>query len=116
MTAMQSGQTEVQMQGVEFWSNVCENEALLIADAEDAADERRTPETPCYYYAKGALPQLVPALLQLLSTADADDDTDDWTVAKVRNFFVCGGFFVVFCVCLCLVCWACIPRKGMFKI
>jgi importin subunit beta-1 len=85
MAAMRSGEATVQLQGIEFWSNVCENEISLIAEAQEAADARQAPENICYYYAKGALAELVPILLELLTTTDIHDDPDEWTVAKVSG-------------------------------
>lgn len=82
MTAMQDANPEVQLQGIEFWSNVCDNEINLINDMEEAQRNKRVPEEQCFFYTRGALDQLVPLVLQLMTTASEDDDTDDWTVSK----------------------------------
>ena len=44
---------EVALQGIEFWSNVCEEEIALAVEAEEAQEQGRTPENISRHYAKG---------------------------------------------------------------
>jgi hypothetical protein len=42
--AMKSDTDEVALQGIEFWSNVCDEEVDLQIEASEAAEEGRPPE------------------------------------------------------------------------
>lgn len=66
---MKSEVDEIALQGIEFWSTVCDEEInLAIADTE--AEESGQPTQSTSYsrnYAKGALQYLVPILMQKLT-------------------------------------------------
>lgn len=52
---MKSDIDEVALQGIEFWSNVCDEEVDLAIEASEAAEQGRPPERTSRFYAKGAL-------------------------------------------------------------
>ena len=95
MDAMKSNHDEIALQGIEFWSNVCDEEYDLQLDQQEVSDiigemffvsiidlkaqeQNRQPERTSRYYARGALPYLVPVLLQRLTMQEESDDDDDW--------------------------------------
>lgn len=55
LEAMKSEIDEVALQGIEFWSNVCDEEVDLAIEASEAAELGRPPERTSRFYAKGAL-------------------------------------------------------------
>ena len=44
LDAMKSEHDDVALQGIEFWSNVCDEEYDLMIEAAEAAENGRTPE------------------------------------------------------------------------
>ena len=83
--AMKSGIDEVALQGIEFWSNVCDEEMDLAIEASEAAEQGQPPENTSKFYAKGALQYLVPVLTQTLTKQDENDDDDDWNPSHQRR-------------------------------
>ena len=67
LEAMKSDTEEVALQGIEFWSNVCDEEVDLQIEASEASETGRPPEHVSRFYAKGALQFLVPALMMSLT-------------------------------------------------
>ena len=67
MEAMKSEVDEVALQGIEFWSNVCDEEVDLAIEASEALEFGRPPQRTSRFYAKGALQYLVPLLIQTLT-------------------------------------------------
>lgn len=53
--------------GIEFWSNVSDEEVDLAIEDSEAADFGRPPTRTSRFYAKGALQYLVPILTQKLT-------------------------------------------------
>ncbi|CAF5096958.1 unnamed protein product, partial [Rotaria socialis] len=45
-------------------------------------EQNRQPERTSRYYARGALPYLVPVLLQRLTMQEETDDDDEWNPCK----------------------------------
>ncbi|KAF6734972.1 Importin subunit beta-1 [Oryzias melastigma] len=83
--AMKSDIDEVALQGIEFWSNVCDEEMDLAIEASEASEQGRPPEHTSKFYAKGALQYLVPILTQTLTKQDENDDDDDWNPCKAAG-------------------------------
>uniref|UniRef100_A0A914D9W3 Importin N-terminal domain-containing protein n=1 Tax=Acrobeloides nanus TaxID=290746 RepID=A0A914D9W3_9BILA len=79
--AMKNETDEIALQGIEFWSNVCEEELNLAAEAEEAQEQGIAPQHVSRHYAKGALPHILPILTQTLTKQDEDDE-DEWIPAK----------------------------------
>ena len=63
---MKSETDEVALQGIEFWSTVCDEEADLAIEAVEASESGCPPEQTSRFYVKGAMPYLVPILLATL--------------------------------------------------
>ncbi|KHJ96355.1 HEAT repeat protein [Oesophagostomum dentatum] len=85
LQAINSEVPEVALQGIEFWSNVCEEEITLSLEAEEAAENNRVPEQVSRHYAKGAVPHICPLMLEILTHQDENDDDDDWTPSKAAG-------------------------------
>lgn len=85
---MRSDIDEVALQGIEFWSNVCDEEVDLAIEASEAAEMGRPPEHTSKFYAKGALQYLVPVLMQTLTKQEEFDDDDDWNPCKAAGVCV----------------------------
>lgn len=80
----QTSSESVQLQAIEFWSTVCEVELDILERIED--DEHEEADQACFGFAKGALSQLLPALLWLLCQqsdeyGEGAGSSDDWTPA-----------------------------------
>lgn len=85
MQAIKSDQPDISLQGIEFWSNVCDEEIELAFEASEAADLGRPPSRTSKFYAKGALQFLVPSLLEILTKQDEDADDDEWNPCKAAS-------------------------------
>jgi len=85
LEAMKTETDEVALQGIEFWSNVCDEEVDLQIEASEASEQGRPPEHVSRFYAKGALQFLVPALMASLTKQDEYDDEDDWNPCKAAG-------------------------------
>lgn len=64
---MKSEVDEVALQGIEFWSNVSDEEVDLAIEDSEAAEVGRPPLRSSKFYAKGALQYLVPVLMTKLT-------------------------------------------------
>jgi importin subunit beta-1 len=82
---MKSPNEDVALQGIEFWSSVCEEESELQLELEEAMEEGRPPVNASRYYARGALQYLVPILLQRLTEQKDCDDDDEWNPCKAAG-------------------------------
>ncbi|ESN99747.1 hypothetical protein HELRODRAFT_101408 [Helobdella robusta] len=85
LEAMKSGIDQVAMQGIEFWSTVCDEEVDLSIEAAEASDQGRPPERTSKHYAKGALQYLVSILTQTLAKQEEYDDDDEWNPCKAAG-------------------------------
>ncbi|CAK8673507.1 unnamed protein product [Clavelina lepadiformis] len=83
--AMKSSEDDVCLQGIEFWSNVCEEEMDLSIELTEAYEAGRPPENSSKFYAKGALQYLVPILTDILARQEELDDEDDWNPSKAAG-------------------------------
>ena len=81
IVGMRSPNPDVATQAVEFWSSVCEEELDITAEIQEALEMGEQPERENYNFAKKALIEVLPVILQLLFRQDEDDD-DEWTVAN----------------------------------
>jgi importin subunit beta-1 len=88
VSAMKSNDDDVSLQGIEFWSSVCEEESELQIELEEAAEEGRAPTETSRYYARGALQYLVPILLQRLCEQKDSEDDDEWNPCKAAGVCV----------------------------
>ncbi|XP_046331579.1 importin subunit beta-1-like isoform X3 [Haliotis rufescens] len=85
MEAMESEVDEIALQGIEFWSTVCDEEVDLAIELSEAAEQGRPPERTSMFYAKGALQYLIPVLLISLAKQDEGDDDDEWNPCKAAG-------------------------------
>lgn len=82
LEAMKSENDQVALQGIEFWSNVCDEEIDLAIESQEAKNAGQTPEHMSRHYARGALSFLAPVLMEKLTRQEEHDDDDDWNPAK----------------------------------
>ena len=82
---MKSEEDDVILQGVEFWSSVCDEEIDLAIEATEAEENGTTAQSFSRFYAKGALQYLTPLLLQILSKQEEHDDEEDWSPHKAAG-------------------------------
>ena len=75
----------VALQAVEFWSTICEEEIELAIQAEDAAEFEEPADRESRHFARVALPQVLPVLLQLLSKQEEDATDDEWNVSMAAG-------------------------------
>lgn len=85
LEAMKSDIDEVALQGIEFWSNVSEEEVDLSMEEGEASDGGRPPVKVSRHYAKGALQYLVPVLMKKLTKQEEFDNEDDWNPSKAAG-------------------------------
>ena len=64
---MKSPHDFIALQGIEFWSTVCDEEADLAIEAVEAQEQGRQPEQSSKVYVRGAMQYLVPILLLRLA-------------------------------------------------
>ncbi|KAL8619198.1 Importin subunit beta-1 [Nucella lapillus] len=83
--AMENDVDEIALQGIEFWSTVCDEEVDLAIEFSEAAEQGRPPERTSMFYAKGALQYLVPLLLGTLAKQEEYDDDDEWNPCKAAG-------------------------------
>ncbi|KAK3754622.1 hypothetical protein QZH41_020544 [Actinostola sp. cb2023] len=79
---------EVSLQGIEFWSSVCDEEmdlAIELSEVSAAQEQNRTPEQTSRFYAKGALMHLIKPLTTCLTRQEEYDDEDDWVPSKAAG-------------------------------
>lgn len=82
LEAMRSENDQVGLQGIEFWSNVCDEEIDLAIESQEATESGQTPERVSRHYARGALQYLAPVLMEKLTKQEEFDDDDDWNPSK----------------------------------
>ncbi|XP_074642398.1 importin subunit beta-1-like [Tubulanus polymorphus] len=85
LEAMKSEIDDVALQGIEFWSNVCDEEVDLAIEASEATEQGRVPEKNSRFYAKGALQFLIPVLTSCLTKQEEFDDDDEWNPCKAAG-------------------------------
>ncbi|CAK9812724.1 Importin subunit beta-1 [Anthophora plagiata] len=85
LEAMKSDIDEVALQGIEFWSNVSDEEVDLAMEESEASEGGRPPVKVSRHYAKGALQYLVPVLMKKLTKQEEFDDEDDWNPSKAAG-------------------------------
>lgn len=82
---MQNPEEKVALQAVEFWSTVCDEEAELALEAAEAADYGEAPVAESRNFARTALPEILPVMLQLLQRQDEDAEDDEWNVSMAAG-------------------------------
>ncbi|WFC98298.1 karyopherin Kap95 [Malassezia yamatoensis] len=82
---MRDTNPSVALQAVEFWSTVCDEEIELQIEAAEAMEFNEEPVHVSYHFARIALPEIAPVLMELLTQQDEDADEDEWDVAKAAG-------------------------------
>lgn len=82
LEAMKAENDQIALQGIEFWSNVSDEEIDLAIESQEAAEAGRPPPRVSRHYARGALQYLVPILMEKLTKQEEVDDEDDWNPSK----------------------------------
>ncbi|CAO1615921.1 unnamed protein product [Parajaminaea phylloscopi] len=82
---MRDPEQRVALQAVEFWSTVCEEEIDIAMEAAEFSEYGEESERSCYNFARIALSEIAPVLMELLKAQDENDDEDDWNVAKAAG-------------------------------
>lgn len=82
LEAMKSDNDQIALQGIEFWSNVSDEEIDLAIETQEAVEAGRPPPRVSRHYARGALQYLVPVLMEKMTKQEEVDDEDDWNPAK----------------------------------
>ncbi|CAB0002025.1 unnamed protein product [Nesidiocoris tenuis] len=85
LEAMKSDVNDIALQGIEFWSNVSDEEVDLQIEEAEAAEMGRPPTRTSRFYAKGALQYLVPVVLSKLTKQEEFDDEDTWNPSKAAG-------------------------------
>ena len=83
--AMKSEFEDISLQGIEFWSTVCDEEDSLSYEIEEAARQGRQPSRISKQYVRGALQHLVPILQELMTRQEEVDDDDEWNPCKAAG-------------------------------
>lgn len=78
---MKGENEEVALQAVEFWSTVCEEEIERQLEAEDLDELDGESARTSYNFARVALPEILPVILQLLTQQEEDATEDEWNVS-----------------------------------
>lgn len=85
---MKSENEDVALQAVEFWSTVCEEEIDLQLEADELALDASSLDGPprqSHNFARVALPEILPVILQLLTKQEEDATDDEWNVAMAAG-------------------------------
>ncbi|XP_047333242.1 importin subunit beta-1-like [Impatiens glandulifera] len=79
--AVKEDDEPVALQAIEFWSSICDEEIDILE--EYGSEFTGDSEIPCFYFAKKALPVLVPMLLETLLKQEEDQDQDEgaWNIS-----------------------------------
>lgn len=85
LEAMKSDNDQIALQGIEFWSNVSDEEIDLSIENQEATEAGRTPMRVSKHYARGALQYLAPVLMEKLTKQESFDDEDDWNPSKAAS-------------------------------
>ncbi|KAM3964877.1 importin subunit beta Fs(2)Ket [Aphomia sociella] len=85
LEAMKSDIDEISLQGIEFWSNVSDEEIDLAIEEAEAGEAGRPPVRTSRFYARGALQYLAPVLMQKLTKQDDSDDELEWNPSKAAS-------------------------------
>ncbi|KAI0764084.1 armadillo-type protein [Irpex lacteus] len=76
---------QIALQAIEFWSTVCETETEYAWEAAEAQEYGEIPENESRFFAKIALPEILPVLLTLLTRQEEEYDEDEWNVSMAAG-------------------------------
>lgn len=79
IVGMKNPEEPVALQAIEFWSTVCEEEIEIGIETQEALAYGEEPAIVSKHFAKMALNEILPVLLELLTQQEEDADEDEWT-------------------------------------
>ncbi|KAI5289849.1 karyopherin beta [Ascosphaera aggregata] len=79
---MKHEEEEVAKLAIEFWCTVCEEEIAIEDDNAVAQADGSTEIRPFFNFARIACREVIPVLLQLMTTQDEDASDDDYDVSR----------------------------------
>ncbi|KAI5301178.1 karyopherin beta [Ascosphaera pollenicola] len=79
---MKNEEDDVAKLAIEFWCTVCEEEISIEDDNAAAAAAGSTEVRPFFNFARIACREVVPVLLQLMTTQDEDSTDDDYDTSR----------------------------------
>lgn len=83
VNAMSSAESSISLQGIEFWSTICDVELELLKEQDDCIELGRPFEQPMHNFARDSSATVIPILLTLMASQSHDDDDEDagdeWT-------------------------------------
>ncbi|KAI0092262.1 armadillo-type protein [Irpex rosettiformis] len=82
---MKHSDEQIALQAIEFWSTVCETETEYAWEAAEAHEYGEIPENESRFFAKIALPEIMPVLLTLLTRQEEEYDEDEWNVSMAAG-------------------------------
>lgn len=83
--AISKEQDEVAQQAIEFWSTICDSEIDIQEDELEAQETGEPVKRTCQHYAKRALPQMIPLLLEALTKQAEEVEDDTWSSAMAAG-------------------------------
>ncbi|KAK9322183.1 armadillo-type protein [Lipomyces orientalis] len=78
---MKNPSNDVSCMAVEFWSTVSEEEIEITLQQSDVYDEEEVVDRENFEFAKFAINEVLPTLLDLLTRQEEDADDDEWNVS-----------------------------------
>ena len=88
ISGMRNEDEDVAKLALEFWCTVCEEELAIEDDNAGAPDEMQRTS---FYFARVAVPEVLPSLLQLLLRQDEDATDEEYNVHKAA--YMCLSLF-----------------------
>lgn len=87
VAGMQSEDEKVSCMAIEFWSTVCEEELEITLRKQEYGDQllSESQELVLYNFALGAIKDVLPTLLALLTKQNEDLEDDTWSVAMAAG-------------------------------
>jgi importin subunit beta-1 len=82
---MKHTEEAVALQAIEFWSTVCDEEIDIHVEEAEAQEFDETPERESQHFAKIALPDILPVLLDLLTKQEEEAEEDEWNVSMAAG-------------------------------
>ena len=85
VNAMSSTETSISLQGIEFWSTICDVELEIIREQEESVELGRAFDQALHNFARDSSVTVVPILLNRMASQSHDDEDEDagdeWTPA-----------------------------------
>ncbi|XP_037942599.1 importin subunit beta-like [Teleopsis dalmanni] len=83
--AVKSDIKEISLQGIEFWSSICDEELCLIMEQKQCDPRDCFPQNHLKHYARGAAQHLVPILIDKIIMQDEFINDENWSPPKAAS-------------------------------